>query len=694
LNESLDLQTLFAQALELQQRGDLDGAISSYLQILTRAPSSVAALNNVAGIFYATGRFGEALAHYDRAMAAMPENPDLIVNRVFALRELGRLEEAIGTCEWIAAHWPEHIGAWTVLGGLFQQLRRFPEALECYNRAIALHGSNLEALNNSSVVYCALGDYRRALESLDMALAIAPNSWQAHNNLGNALRGLLRFEEALESYRKAQALNPEYAQAFYNQGEVCCNLLRYEDAVAAYDRAAALDPDMPDVQGAQLFARMQLCDWDGFERRCEALLAAVDRGVPAASPFTLLLLPSSPAQQRKAAQVYMDRHFHLNRHFAKAPAAAPALHHNSRIRIAYVAATFRDHPVMQLACDVFRLHDRRKFEIYGYSLGPGDGSALRTQLEKACDHFIDAQDMDDVCVAKLMGEHEIDIAVDLDGFTQGSRTGILAQRPAPIQVSWWGYPGTMAAAHIDYIIADETLVPKGTEAGFSERVLRLPFSYQPNSERPIVDPPVSRASVGLPENGMVFCCFNNPCKITPDVFAVWMRLLTAVPGSVLWLLGASATAQRNLVWTAGQHGVAGTRIIFAPRVDRRTYLSRMMAADLFLDTFHYNAHTTASDALWVGLPLVTKAGQTFASRVAASLLHAVGLAELITNSSQDYERLIIKLAREPEMLAGLRRRLMENGPASPLFDIAQFTRDLETALMGTISPERRRFLPS
>jgi protein O-GlcNAc transferase len=686
LNTPSDLQSLFARALQRQHRGEPDAAIALYQDILTAAPSNVTVLNNLAGVLYAQGRFQEALDRYEQAMAAMPENPDLILNRAFALRELRQMEEAIATCEWVVAHWPDRADAWTVLGGLLQQTLRFPEARDSYNHALALQPFNAEALNNLGVVYCELGAYQQALNNLDRAVEIAPGNWHAHNNRGIALRNLLRFDDALACYRRAQALNPEYAQAFYNEGDVCLNLQRYENAAAAYGRAASLAPDLPNVQGAQLYARMRLCDWTDFDDRSAAILAGVDRGAPVTSPFTLLLLPSSPIQQLKAAQICIERQF------ARAPMAGQVLHDNSRIRVAYVSATFRNHPSMQLAGDVFTLHDRRLFDIYAYSLGGHDGSDTRTRIEGSFDHFIDAQSMDDFSVAKLIQEHQIDIAVDLDGFIEGSRTGVLALRPAPAQISWLGYPGTMGASHMDYIIADAKVVPPGAEAGFGECILRLPFSYQPNSRRPVAGAASLRTEIGLPEGGFVFCCFNNPYKITPDVFAVWMHLLTAVPDSVLWLLGDNMTAQQNLARAAEQYGVARGRVIFTPRADQPAYLAHLMAADLFLDTFHYNAHTTASDALWAGLPLVTKAGQTFASRVAASLLHSVGLPELVTNSVEEYERLILKLVRERDVLAAMRRKLVESRSTAPLFDIAQFTRDLENAFMSIVPPERRQFL--
>ncbi|HEU0095947.1 MAG TPA: hypothetical protein VFQ52_05800, partial [Rhizomicrobium sp.] len=355
----------------------------------------------------------------------------------------------------------------------------------------------------------------------------------------------------------------------------------------------------------------------------------------------------------------------------------------------YVSSSFRQHPIMQLAIGVFEHHDRTQFETFAWSLVPGDGSEMRTRLEHVFDHFIDAQEMDDRSVAEAMRAQEIDIAIDLDGFTEGCRMGVLALRPAPVQALWLGYAGTSGAPYLDYIIADNCVVPPGAELGYSERIVRLPHTFQPNSERPDIDQPLSRADAGLPDTGFIFCCFNNLCKITPDAFAIWMRLLAKVDGSVLWLRGDNDTAQANLRRAAERHGIPGERLIFAPRVAEELHYARMMAADLFIDTFSYNAHTTASDALWAGLPLVTRIGETFASRVAASLLQTVGLPELVTDSNEAYEALILDLVRDRDTLAALRRRLVKTRSSTPLFDIARFTRDLEQAFeaMAPIPPQ-------
>ena len=666
------LQALFHRALERQQRGDLDGAATDYAQILTQQPNSLPVLANLGGVFYQQGLFEEALGQYDRALALMPGHADLLLYRGFSLREMERPQDALATFDEAIARNPRQSEAWTARGSTLQKLRRFEDALKDYRQALVLEPRDLEALNNSGVIHCELGDPLAALAALDAALRLAPGSWQAHNNRGNALRDLGRLEAALESYAASLACKADYADAHYNRGDVLMSLRRYAEAAEAYAKARAAQPNLPYVQGALLTARIQLCDWDGYAQACAALLDQVDRGLPATTPFSLLAFESSPQQQRRAAELYTAR-----RHDAVAEPQKP--HDHRRIRIAYVSATFRHHPVMLLAIELFERHDRARFETFAFSLAPGDGSALRTRLQSAFDHFIDAEALDDRGAAEAIRSRVIDIAIDLDGFTLNARPAVLAFRPAPVQIGWLGYPGTLGAPFIDHILADAHVIPPGAEPGYREGVLRMPFSYQPNSARPLL-PPATRAQAGLPQDGFVFCCFNNPGKITPGIFAVWMRLLAATSASLLWLRADDAAVQANLRAAAQAAGVDAARLIFAPSVPEADHFARLAAADLFLDTFPYNAHTTASDALWAGVPVVTRCGDTFVSRVAASLLHAVDLPELITTTAQAYEALALELAHAPARLAALRRKLQETRATAPLFDMPRFTRDFEAVL--------------
>jgi predicted O-linked N-acetylglucosamine transferase (SPINDLY family) len=351
----------------------------------------------------------------------------------------------------------------------------------------------------------------------------------------------------------------------------------------------------------------------------------------------------------------------------------------SKIRLGYLSADFRAHAVAYVIADVFEKHDRERFEVIGYSFGPEDGSSMRRRLEKAFDRFVELRDTSFLEAARRIAGDEVDVLVDLTGYTQHARTEILALRPAPIQVNYWGYPGTMGARFMDYILVDDFIVPSAQQPFFTEKLVHLPGCYLPASQREISPRTVSRAEYGLPEKGFVYCCFNNNYKITPEMFDVWMGLLQAVPGSVLWLLEGNREAPPNLRREAEARGMPAERLVFAPRTALPDHLARHRVADLFLDTFPYNAHTTASDALWAGCPLVTLAGETFSSRVAGSLLRAIGLPELITTSLEQYRDTALRLARKGDALAELKSRLEANRAKSRLFDAGQFARHLEKA---------------
>jgi protein O-GlcNAc transferase len=436
-----------------------------------------------------------------------------------------------------------------------------------------------------------------------------------------------------------------------------------------------LDNRSPLAAGSRLGARLTLCDWAGFDGDVERLRTSARSGGLDSAPFPLLSIPSTPAEQLQCARSYLA---HGTK--PKPPLWRGERYEHPRIRLAYLSADLRDHPVAQLMAGVFEAHDRSAFETYAIAFGPDRDDPLRARLRQAFEHFIVLDDRDDQLAAELLRELEIDIAVDLMGYTRHCRTGILARRPAPVQVNYLGYPGTMGADFIDYIIADRHVIPPEDAVHYAERVVHLPVTLQPNdARRAIAHDPGTRAAAGLPDDGFVFCCMNNAYKISPIVFDVWMRLLRAVPRSVFWL-SVRGTAAENLRREAQARGIDGNRLVFAARVDSHAdYLARYRLADLFLDTLPYNAHTTASDALWAGLPLLTCTGSTFASRVATSVLHAVGLPELATADLAQYEALALELATHPARLAELRSRLAEHRTTYPLFDTARFCRDLEHA---------------
>ncbi|MGA1983009.1 MAG: tetratricopeptide repeat protein [Acidobacteriaceae bacterium] len=520
-----------------------------------------------------------------------------------------------------------------------------------------------------------------ALESHDQALRLNPNRAGAHNNRGSVLHSLRQYEAALESYDRAIALQPDYVDAHRNRGDVLMALKQYPSALESFNHALQLDPGCEYLSGLRLFTKRALCDWQDDAADLRQVEAAIARGERAAIPFATLAFSESPALQMRAAEIYtLDQH-----PTQPALAAIPRRPRCDRIRIGYFSADFYNHATSYLMAELFERHDRTRFEIIGFSFGPDRADQMSRRVSSAMDRFLDVRNIPDRQIAELSRSLEVDIAVDLKGFTRDHRAGIFSYRAAPIQVNYLGYPGTMAAGYIDYLIADPTIIPDSSRGHYTEKIVRLPDSYQPNDRRrPISTAPRTRADEGIPDAAFVFCCFNNTYKITPAVFDLWMRILARVDSSVLWLLEENPATIANLRAEAARRNIAPERLIFARPLPLPEHLARHALADLFLDTLPYNAHTTASDALWTGLPLLTRSGETFAGRVAASLLRAMALpesdlAQLIATSESDYEQRAISLAHSPARLQSLRRLLQQSRLTAPLFDTPTFTRHLEAA---------------
>jgi protein O-GlcNAc transferase len=471
------------------------------------------------------------------------------------------------------------------------------------------------------------------------------------------------------------AREPDFSQAWFGRGVALAALSRYDEAFSAYDEAVKLRPVPDYAPGARLFAKLSLCNWTDLQAETAHLLSMIGERIPASMPFDLFATSSSPEDQLQCARRYLQDQ----------PAFAPIwqgeVYAHDRIRVAYLSADFHEHPVAYLTAGLFEHHDRSRFEVTALSFGPDQASPVRDRIKGAVERFIDVQEQNEDDIAGLIRRHEIDIVVDLMGLTKHNRLGVLARRAAPIQVNYLGYSGTTGSSFIDYILADATVIAEDQRGFYSEQAVWLPDCYLINDDRrPIAEGTPSRSECGLPEEGFVFCCFNNTYKLAPETFQVWMRLLTATANSVLWLSAANATAQANLRREAERCGVCAQRLIFAPRMPAvADHLARQRQADLFLDTLPYNAHTTASDALWAGVPIVTCLGATFVGRVAASLLKAVGLDELITHSLEEYEALALKLAQDPSALAAIKATLARNRNTFPLFDTARTTRQIEAA---------------
>lgn len=722
LDRPLDALASYEQALRLKpdsvsalmHRGDIqtnlqrfDEAIETYDRLIALIPDMASAWINRGIALAALGRVAEALDSLDRALEHAPDDARAHSERAIILQDQGRHTDALAACEIALRLCSGMAEAWNTRGNAELDLERYEAALSSYDRALTINPDYPEALTNRAAVLLKFGRHAEALASCDRALAILPGVAEAHNNRGTALLGLERFAEALVDFDIALARNPDSASTLSNRGNALQGLMRFEDAVIAYDKALALDsghaeaqnhrgsamqkldhleeavasyeraldlrPDYPWVPGQALHNRMHLSDWDGFDVRLTNIADRARRGERPATPFLLQSLIDAPDLHRLAAEAFAAEHYPAKSELGPLRAGP----RRKQIRIAYVSADFDEHPVTYLLAGMLERHDRKAFEIYAFSLRAGSGY-WRDRVTKAVDHFVDVAGREDIDVASLMRAFKIDIAVDLNGFTKDCRTGIFAHRAAPVQVSYIGFLGTMGAPYIDYLIADPVVIPPEARAHYAEKIAYLP-SFQINDDRKAEGRASSRAEAGLPEDGFVFSCFNLNYKITPDVFASWMRILKRVPGSMLWLYVKTPAAIHNLRTEAERLGIDSARLVFAPRVPLADHQARQALAGLFLDTHPYNAGATASSALRAGVPVVTMLGQSFAARMGASLLHAAGLPELVAETPEAYENLAVDLALDADRLAAIRGKLADNLKGCALFDTARSTRHIEAA---------------
>jgi predicted O-linked N-acetylglucosamine transferase (SPINDLY family) len=662
-------------------------------------PSSNAATNASPGSFprdlddaralATSGRFSEAADLCDRMLASHPGNARVLYLRGLCRVRLGQLDGAVADLRQVVRLNPDRYAAWSELASALAalDLRAYhQEALSCHARAIALAPNSAETFYNRGVLLARLGRHAAALASYDRAIELRPAFAPAHNNRASVLAALDRHGDAIMACTRALEIDPTFVPALKNRATARSLVGEHEGAAEDAARAIELDGDVPFARGILVHSRMHCCDWRDYDANVAKIATDIGVGKRVIEPFALLGISSSPFEQLHCAQTWIRDH---------APPVENARivhsrHAHPRIRVAYMSANFRDHPLGYLMAALFERHDRSRFDVLAVSLGRSDGSAMRARLERAFDRFVDATALSDDQVAARIRDMEVDILVDRNGFTTGARLGILAQRPAPIQVNYLAYPGTMAAPYIDYVIADAVVVANDMHAAFTEKIVCLPDSYLVNdaTRAAAADTP-TRAQQGLPEKGFVFCCFNNPFKITPAVFDIWMRLLQRVEGSVLWLMEGSASVRRNLQREALARGVRGERLVFAQRLPNAQHLARHRLAHLFLDTLPCNAHTTASDALWMGLPVITRIGTTFAGRVAASLLNALAMPELVTHSAAQYEALSLRLASDADALARLTQRLAAQRAASTLFDTDATRRAIEGAYVEMWTRHRR-----
>jgi protein O-GlcNAc transferase len=743
----------------LARVGRNDAAIVRYEQALTLQERFPEALINLANALLAAGRWDEAqrcqaraddlrppgdaeligrgerllefarptdaLAAFDRVLRGSSPSLAARRGRIRALLELDQPDAALGACDQLLAADPGVRGVRSLRANALLKLQRASDSLAAAAEAIRAEPGDAEAfaaLGRASVI---AGLAAEGLSAFDQALALQPTMAKAHAGRGLALAAAGRGADALAAYERAAELNPRDASVLLEIGYLMLRLGRAGNAHAAFSMALELQPDhIPALEGATitlfalnrydealpklaalraavpnldyvdgslLHAQLQCCEWGEYDDRRRAIVEGVRRGERADAPFRFLAHNDSAADQRRCAEIYA-----ADRCSVGVPAIRRAARSGpSRLRVAYLSADFRDHPVAQLLAGVFESHDSSRIETFAFSAGPADSSALRRRLEHGFDHFLDVAAMQDAAIAARMAELSIDIAVDLGGHTTGSRTRVLAFRPAAVQIGFLGYPGTSGADFIDYLIADRQVVPEADRAHYTEQVIYLPDTYLPNDFAGKRDSPPSRLDAVLPETGFVYCCFNTPYKFSPAIFDSWMRILKLVPDAVLWMREAPAVVKANLAKEAERRGTDPRRLIYAPIMPSLAdHQARLSCADVFLDTHPYNAHTTASDALGAGVPVITLRGDSFASRVATSLLHAVGLEQLSVDTPEKYERLAVELAGASETLQDLRGHLRRVRTTAALFDTERFCRNLEVAYFEVAARHGRGERPS
>ena len=592
------------------------------------------------------------------------------------LHRTGQVKKAKGICLKILEDEPKNFDILHLLGVISFQLKDYKKSSELISEAIKINPKDAEAYNNMAIVSKKLNQFDVAYNNFCNAIKLKPDYAEAHNNCGVILKELKKEEDAIKSFELAIKFNKNYAEAYYNLGHIFFERKKYNEALKNFYQSYKINSKLDYLLSSIIFIKHRICEWNSFDKNLFDLENIILNEKKKINPFLTLSFYESPQLQKTSAEIFVKNEYNdKNNQNYKFNNQA-----KKKLRIAYYSADFRNHPMSYLLANLYELHDKNKFEIIGISFGPDKNDEMRKRVSSAFDKFYDLRLKTEDEIVKFSRELKIDIAIDLMCFTKYHKFGIFVKKCAPIQVNYLGYPGTSGTNYLDYIIADKILIPKESQKHYSEKIVYLPDTYQANdSTKKIADKIFTREELGLPKDGFVFCCFNNNYKITPQVFDVWMRLLEKVENSVLWILSEDINISKNLKKEATIRGIDFNRIVFAERIKMNEHLARQKVADLFIDTFPYTGHTTASDALWVGLPVLTRIGKSFASRVSASLLNAIGLSELVTNSVKEYEDLAIELAKNPPKLKEIKNKLKNNRNTKPLFNTQIFARNMEKA---------------
>ena len=710
--KALDLRPNYVEALNnigtiFQEQGNFSQALDLYDKALKIKPDFIQAMFNKGIAFKENEKFDEAIKAYDEVLNIKPDLIEALFNKGVVLKLQGKLEEAKDTYNKAITLKPNYAEAHNNIGTIFKEQGYLKDALTAYEKALSIKHDSIQVMFNKAVVLNEMGFLDEAIESYNKILTKNPNHVLSYNNIGiilkeqgNTLEALKKFNMALkyepefiqslynigvihkqeedlvraeEIFKKVLSIQPKNARVIYNLGSIYNVKKNFPLAIEYYNDALALEPDLEIARAKKIHEQLGICDWSDIESEYK-YLHQLGINKHHITPFSLLSIEDEPERHKKRSEIFSNHKYKQK----ALPFNVQVKEKNKLIRIGYFSSDFKTHPVAYLIAKVLEKHNRDRFKIYGYSINGNDEDNLRKRLMKTFDVFRDVKHKNDKEIALLAREDEIDIAIDLNGYTSNLRTRIFAYRAAPIQINFLGYPGTMGSDFMDYIIADHNLIPEKSQKFYSEKPIYLPYTYMPtDNTRQISLKVITRKEMDLPEKAFVFCCFNNNYKITPEEFDIWMCILSKVKNSVLWLRKSNEWSEINLRKEAKRRNVDPDRLIFAKKLPMEEHLARQKLADLFLDTFNFNAHTTASEALWAGLPVVTKMGSGFASRVAGSLLNAIDCPELITYSKVEYENLILALAQDTRKLKKIRKKIGINLLIKPLFDTELYTKNLE-----------------
>ena len=635
----VNFEKKFEESLNLHKQGKIKEALETYLKILPKQKNN-SKLNYLIGVIYLQSKNFELAVNYFEKTINIDKN---------------------------------NLGAYNNLGASLQQLRRFDQAVKVYEKVLSFKPDFTDALNNLATCFANLKKYDQAISYFEKILKINKNNSVVYNNLGNIYKEINQHKKSIENYNKALEINPNYHLTYLNLGDTLIELKDYNGALINYKNLIKLSPKHHFIEGKILHTKMQICNWENYENDIKNLFQSLEKHEKIIDPFSIISITEKVDHQKRASEIFSNYKFPK-----QLENKINSDKNNLKTRLGYFSPDFCDHPVLHLIFDVFKNHNKNKFEIFAFSFGPRKKDEMTEQVKKYFNEFIDINDKSDEEVAMLSRKMGIDIAIDLCGFTNFNRAGIFSHRAAPLQVNFLGYPSTMGSTFIDYLIADRIVIPENQKLNYSENIAYLPNCYQPNmAVKNISKTKITRNEEGLPVDAFVFCNFNSNYKITPEIFKVWMNILKNVSNSVLWLLETNNESSKNIIKEAKKNNINENRIIFAKHLPNKDHLKRIELADIFLDTFPYSAHTTASDFVRVGIPLITLKGESFASRVAASILNQVNLNELVTKNKNEYQKLAISIGTNNEKLKNLKEKLKGSTSDSNLFNSVLYTKHLE-----------------